>query len=247
MMISVNSFQMGIKLGVLTVCAGVLLIGTAADSHAEPKVKTAASVQAGKKAAPRLSTHAHAGHGHDHVDKGMATIGKMAPNFLLRDTAGNEHQLKDYAGKVVVLEWFNPDCPFVKKHHKLNKSMASSFSKAKDQEVVWLAINSGGPGKQGNGLERNAKAREEYGIEYPILMDESGVVGKAFGAKTTPHMFIINAAGALVYAGSLDDNKSPDTVGKTNYVIDALENCVGGNAVDVSETKSYGCSVKYAS
>ncbi|MCA9751700.1 MAG: thioredoxin family protein [Gemmatimonadetes bacterium] len=173
-----------------------------------------------------------------------AVVGQPAPDFTLTDTDGNEVRLSDYSDKTVVLEWFNPDCPFVKKHHQKNKTMQSLYSEWKGDDVVWLAINSGAPGKQGHGVERNQKAKKDYGIEYPILIDENGIVGRMYGAKTTPDMFVIQK-GTLVYSGAIDDNRSTDELGKTNYVADALTACTAGKTVATGETKSYGCSVKY--
>ena len=178
----------------------------------------------------------------------MASIGDVAPDFTLTDTAGKTHHLADYLkdGNIVVLEWFNPDCPFVKKHHALHDSMAETFKFAKGKDVVWLAINSGAPGKQGHGVERNTTAKKDYSIEYPILLDETGDVGKMYGAKTTPHMMVIDD-GKLVYRGPLDNDRSPQKVGDTNYVKTAIQSCEEGKAIAVSEERSYGCSVKYAS
>lgn len=170
-----------------------------------------------------------------------------APDFTLKDTEGKSYTLSDYTkqGKVVVLEWFNPDCPFVKKHHVNSKSMVTTYQAAAKQEVVWLAINSGSPGKQGAGLERNVKARTEYGIQYPVLLDEAGTVGRAYGAKTTPHMFVIAKDGSVAYAGAIDNDPSPGKLGTTNYVTAALDAIAAGKPVAETRTKSYGCSVKY--
>ncbi len=179
--------------------------------------------------------------------EGTASIGSKAPQFVLTDTGGKVHRLADYKGKVVVLEWFNPDCPFVKKHHAVNKSMSETFGAVKAGDVVWLAVNSGAPGKQGAGLDRNQSAIKEYGISYPVLLDESGVVGKAYNAKTTPHMFIIDKDGVLRYAGAPDDDSSPNVVGATNYVISAVKSCKEGKVPGTTSTQSYGCSVKYGS
>jgi peroxiredoxin len=176
-----------------------------------------------------------------------AEIGKTAPGFTLTDLDGRQHRLSDYRGKVVVLEWFNPDCPFVKKHHERTRSMAETYTSASEMGAVWLAINSGAPGKQGHGLERNKLAKEDYGIEYPILLDESGKVGKAYDAKTTPHMYIIDSNGTLVYRGAIDSTRDAQNLGETNYVRKALEELSGGDQVSAKETQSYGCSVKYAS
>lgn len=174
--------------------------------------------------------------------------GDKAPDFKLKDTDGVEHSLAQYLadGKIVVLEWFNPDCPFIIKHHKLNRTMNETNATLAHKGMVWLAINSGAPGKQGAGLERNRKAREEYEMPFPLLLDESGVVGRAYGAKTTPHMFVIGKDGLVAYAGAIDDDASPTTPGKRNYVISALRAVMDGRAVPEAATKPYGCSVKYA-
>jgi peroxiredoxin len=174
-------------------------------------------------------------------------VGKPAPDFALKDTDGEEHKLSDYtkAGKTVVLEWFNPDCPFVKKHHVTFNTMASLQSEMKAKGVVWLAINSGAPGKQGAGLERNQKAKAEFKIDYPILLDEAGKVGRMYGAKTTPHMYVIGADGTLLYKGAIDSDKSPSKAGETVYVRAALTQHLAGEKVGTTQTESYGCSVKY--
>jgi len=183
------------------------------------------------------------------ADAEPARVGEPAPDFTLVDTEGAKHHLRDYteAGKVVVLEWFNPDCPFVRKHHEKNKTMATTYAAYAEKDVVWLAINSGGAGKQGHGLDRNRKAREDYGIVYPVLLDEDGAVGQLYGAKTTPHMFVITKSGELVYAGAIDDNSSAGKLGETNWVSTCLDAVLAGEPVETPTTKSYGCSVKYAS
>lgn len=173
-------------------------------------------------------------------------IGAPAPDFTLKDTDGKEQRLSDYVaqGKIVVLEWFNPDCPFVKKHHEKNKTMLQTYDTFKDKNLVWLAINSGAVGKQGNGVIHNQEARQKYGMQYPVLLDEDGSVGRLYGAKTTPQMFVISK-GNVLYAGAIDDNPTPGTLGATNYVTKALDAVVAGKPVEVAQTKSYGCSVKY--
>jgi peroxiredoxin len=177
----------------------------------------------------------------------VAEVGRPAPNFTLKDTDGKEHQLSNYIaqGKVVVLEWFNPDCPFVKRHHAQSKTMVDLSAAYKDKGVVWLAINSGAPGNQGAGLERNAKAKKEYDMDYPILLDESGVTGRMYGAKTTPHMFVIGKDGILLYAGAIDDDPRGTKADRVNYVERALASCVTGQPVAKNHSDSYGCSVKY--
>jgi peroxiredoxin len=181
--------------------------------------------------------------------RAAAVVGEPAPDFTLTDTEGKPHALADLlsAKRIVVLEWFNPDCPFILKHHVHNHTMIDLAARYRDQGVVWLAINSAAAGKQGAGLERNRKAREEYRMDFPILLDESGAVGRAYGAKTTPHMFVIASDGTLAYAGAIDDDRSPSTLGKVNYVADALDALLVGKPVPVKETQSYGCSVKYGS
>jgi len=203
---------------------------------------------------------AYAGDGHDHAEHKdhksplaaapeQAEVGRLAPDFTLTDLEGNEHTLSQYVadGKIVVLEWFNPDCPFVKKVHLNHKTMVETYQEFAEKNIVWLAINSGAPGKQGAGLERNVKAKADYEMPYPILLDEAGKVGMAYGAKTTPTVFVINSAGKLVYDGPLDNLPNPMEVGDVNYVKDVLGACCNGKDVDPMKVKSYGCSVKYAS
>ncbi len=173
--------------------------------------------------------------------------GDEAPGFTLTDTEGAEFTLQSYLddGKIVVLEWFNPDCPFIKKHHLKHKTMNETFAEVKDDGVVWLAINSGAKGKEGNGLERNQKAVKEYEIPFPVLIDESGEVGRAYGAKTTPHMFIINPDGTVAYNGAIDNDRSAAKLGETNYVAVALQALLEGKKIETPDTPAYGCSVKY--
>ena len=133
-----------------------------------------------------------------------ATVGKPAPEFSLKDLDGKPVKLSDFKGKTVVLEWFNPECPVIVRCHKEGplKDMATRTS---SDGIVWLAINSGAPGMQGNGVDKNKKICGEWKITHPVLVDENGEVGKMYGAKTTPHMFVIDKAGVLAYQG---DRKS---------------------------------------
>lgn len=163
-----------------------------------------------------------------------AQMGSNAPAFSLKDLNDATHTLEQYRGKVVVLEWFNPDCPAVIAHHKRAKTMKELAAKYRDREVVWLAINSGAPGKQGTGVERNARAVTEYEIEYPVLLDPTGATGRAYGAMVTPTMVVIDRDGKLVYRGAIDDK------GQTNYVEQALEAVLGGQPVATPETRGYG-------
>ena len=180
-----------------------------------------------------------------------ATVGKPAPDFKLKDLAGKEVALASFKGKVVVLEWFNPGCPFVKRSHSVG-SLVDTAKRHTKNGVVWLAVNSGAPGKQGHDPAMNTEAAKTWSLEHPILRDESGVVGKAYGATNTPHMFVIDKKGVLVYAGAIDN--SPDAEGKSpqggklvNYVDAALEDLAAGKPIRTPTSQAYGCSVKYGS
>ncbi|MCO4770006.1 MAG: redoxin family protein [Deltaproteobacteria bacterium] len=179
---------------------------------------------------------------------GAATLGEAAPDFTLNDLDGTPVSLSDSRGKTVVIEWFNPDCPFVKYAHGRKGPLRTLAATHAENGIVWLAVNSGAPGKQGAGLERNKKAVVEYAMDHPVLLDESGVVGKAYSAKTTPHMFVVNEAGVLVYAGALDNAPLGNSTGATqNYVDAALADLSKAGAVSNPSPKPYGCSVKYGS
>jgi peroxiredoxin len=169
------------------------------------------------------------------------TVGDQAPAFTLFDTAGNEVSVSDYEGKVVVLEWLNPDCPFVQRHYKAG-TMKDLATKYGAQGVVWLTINST---KYMDGAA-NAKFRAANDLPYPILVDQSGQVGHLYGAMTTPHMYVIDGGGRLVYMGAIDDDPRGNTDGPANnYVAAALDEVLANKVVTTAETKPYGCSVKY--
>jgi len=177
-----------------------------------------------------------------------AKVGNKAPLFELADLDGKKHKLEAYAGKIVVLEWFNPGCPFVKYAHGEGplKDMAAKLD---PEKAVWLAINSGAAGKQGAGLEANKKAAKEWSMKHPILLDESGKVGHLFAAAKTPHMFVIDPDGILVYAGGIDNAPMGEVDGddaKINYVDKALKALAQGKKIETPEAKAYGCTVKYA-
>ena len=169
-------------------------------------------------------------------------INTQAPNFELTSMDGRIYNLTAFRGKVVVLEWFNPKCPFVKSAYKESSLIGVAN---KNSDVVWLAINSSAPKKQGHGLKVNQEAKKNWSIPYPILFDESGKVGKAYGAKTTPHMFVIDQSGMLVYQGALDNNPFVQKKDRIPYVERALEALKNGEKIAIPETKAYGCSVKY--
>ncbi len=174
-----------------------------------------------------------------------AAPGAAAPDFTLPDLDGATHSLSSFAGKTVVLEWFNPGCPFVK-HQHAEGPLADQASRHKG-DVVWIAINSGGPGEQGHGVEQNKAAVAEWSMDHLVLIDESGEVGKAYGAKTTPHMFVIDASGTIRYEGAVDNAPLGKAKGApVNYVDAALADLAAGRAVAADFQKPYGCSVKYA-
>lgn len=171
-----------------------------------------------------------------------ATVGQPAPPFALRDQDGATVDLQSLAGKTVVLEWTNPDCPFVKRHYR-TKTMTTLAERFGKDGVVWLAVNSTATLDP----ERLRAWRQQESITYPILDDRPGTVGHAYGAKTTPHVFVIDPKGVLVYAGGIDDDPAGENGAKaTNWVALALEDVTAGKPVRTPETKPYGCSVKYA-
>jgi len=206
----------------------------------------APSAMAQKGAAPAAAGQPeHKDHKKDDKGHAGAKVGEQAPAFTLTDTDGKTVSLSDFKGKVVVLDWFNPTCPVCGMHYKAG-TLQNTYSKFKDKGVVFLAINSGGKGIPGSDKSENAKAKADWKVAFPVLLDESGKTGHAYGAKTTPHCFVIDSKGTLVYAGAID-NGSPGKVGTTNYVEKALEQVLKGETVTTSQTKSYGCNVHYGS
>lgn len=178
-----------------------------------------------------------------------AKLNKIAPNFKLVDSNGKEHSLSDFIGKLVVLEWINYECPFVKKHYD-SRNMQTLQEKYTKEGVIWLTICSSAESKQGNFTndEINSRSKKHKAKFTAYLVDADGKVGKMYGAKTTPHMYIINKDGKLVYAGGIDDKASTDLEdikGAKNYVSLALDELLAGKNVSVQSSKPYGCSVKY--
>ncbi len=176
-------------------------------------------------------------------------IGQPAPEFTGTDTQGKTHKLSDFKGKVVVLEWTNHECPFVKKFYSVGK-MQELQKTYTDKGVVWLNIVSSAEGKQGHVTPEQANAimTEKKFASTAKLLDPTGEIGKLYGAKTTPHMFVINKDGTLAYMGAIDDKKSTDSediAGAKNYVAAALDAVLAGSPVVVASTTPYGCSVKY--
>jgi peroxiredoxin len=178
-------------------------------------------------------------------------IGKSAPNFTLPDTAGKKVSLADFKGKYVVLEWYNPDCPFVGKHYK-SGNMQSLQKEFTSKGVAWISIDSSAPGEQGNypGQQLNAIGARDGAARTALLLDPDGKVGRLYDAKTTPDMYIINPSGILVYKGAIDNKRSTDLADvktATNYVKEALNEVMAGKPVSTVSTRPYGCSVKYGS
>lgn len=213
----------------------VLLLGC---SHSSPPPPSMTTTTVSSAVAPQATSE-------------PAAIGKPAPDFTLPDTEGHPVHLADYRGKTVVLEWFNPNCPFVNHAHTKNGSLVDAAKRHAAEGVVWLAINSAAPGRQGYGAAATLEGKHRFGLDHPILLDESGTVGHAYGATNTPHMFVIDKAGTLAYAGAIDN--SPDGEGESptdpvliRYVDQALSEIAQGHPVSVPSTKPYGCSVKYA-
>ena len=178
-----------------------------------------------------------------------ASVSEPAPDFELTDHTGKAHKLSDYKGKYVILEWVNFDCPFVRKHYR-SGNMQALQKKFTEEGVVWLSICSSAAGKQGHfaGDELVERMKKENWSGSAYLIDEDGTVGKLYRAKTTPHMYIINPEGILVYAGAIDDKPSTDLEDiktATNYVVEAMAALKAGKKIEPAVTKSYGCSVKY--
>ena len=172
-------------------------------------------------------------------DKAAAQLGAPAPQFALQDQNGKTVNLSDYSGKIVVLEWFNDGCPFVQGAYKDN-AMNNTASKLAEKGVVWLAVNT----TSSSNVEHNKQIAAEWKIDRPILDDSSGTVGHLYGAKTTPHMFVIDKDGKLAYMGAIHNQKDGEK--RVNYVEKAVNELLSGQSVSEPQTKSWGCSVKYA-
>jgi peroxiredoxin len=176
-------------------------------------------------------------------------VGSAAPDFSLADTKGETHSLSQYKGKYVVLEWFNPQCPFVKKHYG-SGNMQKLQEQYTSKDVVWLTINSSAPGTLGALTPEQAeeKMTEWKTHETALLLDSEGKAGRAYGAKNTPNMVVINPEGKIVYEGAIDNKATPnpaDIPSSTNYVKVALDESLAGKPVTTSRTKPYGCAVEY--
>jgi peroxiredoxin len=184
------------------------------------------------------------------ASRAAAVVGDSAPSFTLTDTNGQTHSLADLKGKTVVLEWWNCECPFVGKHYG-SGNMQKLQKEWKAKGVVWLTVSSSAPGKQGyvDAAKANAWMKERGAAPSAVLLDHDGKVGRAYGAKTTPHMFVVDPTGKVVYAGGIDDKPSTDQADiatAKNFVSAALAEVTAGKRVTMSISQPYGCSVKYA-
>ena len=186
----------------------------------------------------------------DPTDQTLAAVGKPAPEFSLRDAEGKEHRLAEFKGKFVVLEWVNFGCPFVKKHYG-SGNMQGLQAEYTGKGVIWLSLCSSAPGKQGyfegEDLQKQVAEHQSHATFY--LTDADGKVGRMYGAKTTPHMYLVDPVGGLVYAGGIDDIPSADIadlVKAKNYLRLALDAALAGQPISPATSQPYGCSVKYA-
>lgn len=170
---------------------------------------------------------------------------RQAPDFALDSFDGRKVKLSDYKGSIVVLEWFNDECPFVRYHYEPVKTMIDLAKKYKDKKVVWLTVNS----TSHTTPQTNRDFAKKHKLPYPILDDRAGKVGRLYGARNTPHMFVIDKDGAIVYDGAIDSaplGKPPEGAGKVNYVDKAISELLAGQKVSLPNTPPYGCTVKYA-
>lgn len=176
-------------------------------------------------------------------------IGQPAPDFTAKDISGKEQTLSAYKGKIVVLEWTNPECPFVHKHYD-GGNMQSVQTYAAEKDVVWLSINSSGEGMEGN-MSAEAAAevvKKNKAVPTGYILDPKGEIGHLYEAKSTPHMFVVDKDGALAYEGAIDDKPTPDPAdipGAKNYVKAAIDALTSGGKIETAKTRAYGCSVKY--
>jgi peroxiredoxin len=232
------------------VCA---LVATACGrSSSEPAAASAAStVTQAPAVSPAASASATTRATRPAIGAGPAEVGKPAPDFTLKDVEGRSVHLADYRGKTVVLEWFNPGCPFVKASHTKG-SLKGTAARHTAKGIVWLAVVSSAPGREGHDVSSVKDAAKRFEMTHPILRDEDGAVGHAYGATNTPHMFVVDPRGTLAYAGAIDN--SPDGEGDSpqggplmSFVDAAVEDIAAQRPVRTAHTKAYGCSVKYAS
>jgi peroxiredoxin len=176
-------------------------------------------------------------------------VGSAAPDFSVTDSKNRPQTISQYKGKYVVLEWFNPECPFVKKHYG-SGNMQKLQEEFTGKGVVWLTVDSSAPGMEGNLTAEQAekKIAEWKTKQTALVLDPDGKAGRSYGAKNTPHMFVINPEGKIIYAGAIDSKPTPnpsDIAASTNYVKAALEESLAGKPITTPSSRPYGCSVKY--
>jgi len=179
-----------------------------------------------------------------------ARVGEKAPDFTATDSNGVQHTLSQYAGKYVVLEWHNNGCPYVRKQYN-SGNMQKLQKQWTSRGVIWLTVISSAPGKQGyvTASEENDYLKQMNAAPTAAILDPTGKLGHLYDAKTSPHMFIIDPSGTLIYDGAIDDQPTPDPAsvnGATNFVSQALTEAMAGKPVGVQTSRPYGCSVKYA-
>jgi len=184
------------------------------------------------------------------VSANTAVVNQPAPNFSLQDASGKTVSLADFKGKFVVLEWVNPGCPYVRKHYD-SGNMPGTQKEAEAKGVVWLSVSSTATDSPDykNGADLQAWLKSKGAAPTAVLMDEKGITGQAYGARTTPHMYIIDRLGKLIYAGAIDSkptSRAEDVATATNYVKQSLNEALAGQPISQAVTKPYGCSVKYA-
>lgn len=185
-----------------------------------------------------------------YLQAASAELNKQAPGFELLDSNGKTHNLSDYEGKYVILEWINFGCPFVRKHYN-SGNMQKLQSLYAQKDVIWLSICSSAPGKQGyiaSNEKINSTLTELGHKASAYLIDSRGDVGRLYGAKTSPHMYIVNREGVLIYNGAIDNKASTDTddiAAADNYVVNTMDKLLAGQTVEAFKTSPYGCSVKY--
>lgn len=177
-------------------------------------------------------------------------VGQPAPDFTIVDFGGTSHSLSAYRGKIVVMEWVNPDCPIVKKHYDRSGNIPKLQRQARNDGIVWISINSGSSGSQGDLATSQVGAwiEKHRGAPSAYIRDVKGDLGRLFGARTTPHFFIVNPEGVLVYQGAIDSIRSGDPADidrAENYVKSALEAVKLGRMPEKSSSQPYGCAIKY--
>lgn len=222
----------------LAVCLALSLTGAACSDEEEaagtvtPEPTTAEDRPAAAEAEPTTEEQPQA--------PTTATVGQPAPDFTLTDQADTEHRLSQYRGRIVVLEWINPGCPYVQRHYQA-QTMKSLVEHFPGDRVTWLAIDSSHTVEPSD----SESWRREHQLTYPILQDPSGEVGRTYAARTTPHMYVIDARGVLRYTGAIDDDPRGRSDEPRNYVREVVQSLLDGEDPPITTSEPYGCTVKY--